>query len=279
MTAKTVTASSRPSTTGAVDEIEEIGPPPKSSRRMWIRLISIVVVFASWEILGRQVNPLFMSYPTAIIQAAVQLMSTGELQRAFMESMTTLLVGFVSASLLGIGIGLAIGRYKDVEAATDWVINALYATPLVAVVPLVVLWLGLGWEAKLFIVLKITIFPVLINTSAGVRNVPAQLIELGNAFAATERQIFTKIILPAAVPYMMTGLRLGIGRALIGMVVAEFFTAITGLGAMIVKYGNQYNTAAMFVPIFILMLMGILLTFGVRRLEDRIAPWKATQSD
>lgn len=261
------------------DAIEEIGPPPKSSRTMWIRLASIVIVIVGWELVGRQVNPLFMSYPTAILRAAAQLVSTGELQRAFIESMTTLLIGFVTASFLGIALGLAIGRYRDVEAATDWIINALYATPLVAVVPLVVLWLGLGFEAKLFIVVKITIFPVLINTTAGVRNVPAQLIELGNAFAATERQIFTKIILPSAVPYMMTGLRLGIGRALIGMVVAEFFTAITGLGAMIVKYGNQYNTAAMFVPIFILMLMGILLTFGVRRLEDRIAPWKVTQAD
>jgi ABC-type nitrate/sulfonate/bicarbonate transport system permease component len=207
------------------------------------------------------------------------MVASVELQAAFMQSMLTLIVGFVSASVIGIALGLAIGRYKDVEAATDWVVNALYATPLVAVVPLVILWFGLGWEAKLFIVIKITIFPVLINTSAGVRNVQQQLIELGNAFAANERQIFTKIILPASVPYMMTGLRLGIGRALIGMVVAEFFTAITGLGAMIVKYGNQYNTAAMFVPIFVLMLMGVLLTAGVRRLEDRIAPWKAHKSE
>lgn len=263
--------------TGTV--IEEIGPPPKSNRARYIRLASIVFVILGWEIAGRQVNPLFMSWPSAIVEAAWRMLQTGELQEAFLQSMVTLVVGFVAASILGIILGLAIGRYRDVEAATDWVINALYATPLVAVVPLVILWFGLGWEAKLFIVIKITIFPVLINTSAGVRNVSAQLIELGNAFAANERQIFTKIILPASVPYMMTGLRLGIGRALIGMVVAEFFTAITGLGAMIVKYGNQYNTAAMFVPIFVLMLMGILLTSGVRRLEDRLAPWKATQGD
>lgn len=258
-------------------EIEEIGPPPQSNRTRWIRLSSILFVVVGWELAGRQANPLFMSYPTAILEAATHLIATGELQRAFMESMTTLLGGFITASLLGILGGLAIGRYRDVEAATDWVVNALYATPLVAVVPLVTLWFGLGFEAKLLIVIKITIFPVLINTAAGVRNVPPALIELGNAFCANERQIFTKIILPSAVPYMMTGLRLGIGRALIGMVVAEFFTAITGLGAMIVTYSNRYDTAAMFVPIFVLMLLGILLTFGVRKLEDKIAPWKATQ--
>ena len=117
-----------------------------------------------------------------------------------------------------------------VDAATDWLVNALYATPLVAVIPLVTLWFGLGNTAKTFIVTILAVFPILINTIAGVRNVPKQLIDVGSAFAANERQIFTKIILPSALPYMMTGLRLGVGRAIIGMVVAEFFTAITGLG-------------------------------------------------
>jgi NitT/TauT family transport system permease protein len=261
------------------DKIEELGPPPRSNRTRWIRLASIAVVLIVWELAGRQVNPLFMSYPTAIGEAAIRLTATGELTGALLESLKTLLVGFFVSSLFGICVGLAIGRYRTVEAATDWLINALYATPLVAIVPLVTLWFGLGFEAKLFIVFIMTLFPVLINTSAGVRNVPASLIELGNAFAANERQIFTKIILPAALPYMMTGLRLGIGRAIIGMVVAEFFTAITGLGALIIKYGNQYDTASMFVPILVLMLLGILLSVIVKRLEDWIAPWKASQTD
>jgi NitT/TauT family transport system permease protein len=104
--------------------------------------------------------------------------------------------------------------------------------------------------------------------------VPAQLIDVANAFAANERQTFGKIILPATVPYIMTGLRLGIGRAIIGMVVAEFFTAITGLGALTVKYGNQYDTASMFVPILILMALGITLTMLVRRAEEMAAPWR-----
>ena len=185
------------------------------------------------------------------------------------------MVGFAIASVIGITLGLLIGRYKFVDAATDWIVNALYATPLVALIPLVILWFGLGDAAKLFIVSILAVFPVLINTAAGVRNVPRALIDVGTAFAADERQTFVKIIIPAVIPYVMTGLRLGIGRAIIGMVVAEFFTAITGLGALIVKYGNQYDTASMFVPIFILMLLGILLTSIVRRAEDAFAPWRA----
>jgi len=259
-------------------DIEDIGPLPQQASRIWIiRLLSVVFVIGAWEVLGRQVDPLFMSFPSAIAISAARLVSTGELFTALASSLQSLILAFIIASVAGISLGLLIGRYKSVEAATDWLVNALYATPLVAIIPLVILWFGLGNGAKLFIVTILAVFPILIHTIAGVRTVPPQLIELGNAFAANEREIFTKIILPSALPYMMTGLRLGIGRAIIGMVVAEFFTAITGLGALIVKYGNQYDTATMFVPIFVLMLLGVTLSIAVRRAEQWIAPWRYTE--
>jgi ABC-type nitrate/sulfonate/bicarbonate transport system permease component len=263
----------------AADEIEELGPPRGSQRGAVIRLVAVIVVVAGWEVFGRQIEPLFMSYPTAIGTAAVEMIRSGELPAALLESLSTLLLAFFISSVIGIGLGLLIGRYRSVEAATDWLVNALYATPLVAIIPLVVLWLGLGFSAKLFIVVILAVFPILINTAAGVRNVPQPLLDVGFAFDATERQLFTKFILPASLPYMMTGLRLGVGRAIIGMVVAEFFTAITGLGALIVKYGNQYDTASMFVPILTLMLLGVTLTAVMRRIESSIAPWKDLQGD
>lgn len=263
---------------GALADIEDIGPLPQQASRIWIiRLLSVVFVIGAWEVLGRQVDPLFMSFPSAIAVSAARLVSTGELMVALASSLQSLILAFIIASFAGISLGLLIGRYRSVEAATDWLVNALYATPLVAIIPLVILWFGLGNGAKLFIVTILAVFPILINTIAGVRNVPPQFIELGNSFAANEREIFTKIILPSALPYMMTGLRLGIGRAIIGMVVAEFFTAITGLGALIVKYGNQYDTATMFVPIFVLMLLGVTLSIAVRRAEQWIAPWRYTE--
>jgi ABC-type nitrate/sulfonate/bicarbonate transport system permease component len=262
-------------TTEELESAEVIGPPARAKSVVWlVRLVSIVVVLSAWEFFGRKVDPLFMSYPTAIIKAGATLIANGELFLALQSSVRTLLVGFASASLIGVVIGLLIGRYKYVDAATDWLVNAMYATPLVALIPLVVLWFGLGDVAKLFIVTLLGVFPMLINTSAGVRNVPAALIDVSTAFAASERAVFLKVILPSAVPYMMTGLRLAIGRCIIGMVVAEFFTAITGLGALIVKYGNQYDTASMFVPILILMTMGITLTSLVRRAEEYFAPWR-----
>jgi ABC-type nitrate/sulfonate/bicarbonate transport system permease component len=239
-----------------------------------IRILSIIAVLIGWELLGREVNPLFMSYPTAILQAARVLVANGELLDAIRSSLTTLLIGFVGASVIGAALGLLIGRYRYFDAATDWFVNALYATPLVALIPLVVLWFGLGDAAKLFIVTLMAMFPVLMNTATGVRSVPRSLIDVSTAFAANEWQVFVKIILPASAPYMMTGLRLGIGRAIIAMVVAEFFTSLTGLGALIVKYGNQYDTASMFVPILVLMLLGIGLTSIIRRMEESLAPWR-----
>ena len=256
--------------------VEDLIPASRSRRKVWlVRLLSIAFVLTAWEIGGRYVNPLFMSYPSAIAQAAVAMARSGELLEALKSSMLTLLIGFATAALVGVVMGLLIGRYRYVDAATDWLVNALYATPLIAVIPLVILWFGLGDAAKLFIVTILAVFPVLINTASGVRNVPTALIDVGTAFAANERQVFLKIILPAVLPYIMTGLRLGIGRAIIGMVAAEFFTAITGLGALIVKYGNQYDTASLFVPILILMVLGVALTALVRRVEEMFAPWRS----
>jgi NitT/TauT family transport system permease protein len=259
-----------------VAEPEPVVDQHARNRRKYrlIRLVSILVVLGAWELVGRQIDPLFMSYPSAVVQAAYKLTISGELPSALVSSLLTLALGFAIAAVLGVVAGLLIGRYKTVEVATDWLVNALYATPLVAVVPLVILWFGLGFSAKLFVVVLLAIFPVLINTASGVRNVPPALIDVGAGFAATEWQVFTKVILPASLPYTMTGLRLGVGRAIIGMVVAEFFTAITGLGALVIKYGNQFDTASMLVPVLVLMLLGVGLTAGLRQAEARIAPWK-----
>lgn len=271
--------------TGAPAEelLETLEPEDVSAKRKRrytiIRWCSIVFAFAIWEIFGRQVNPLFMSYPSKIVLAAVSLTQAGVLQAALLESLRTLVLGYALGAAFGVLAGLAVGRYREVEAAVDWLINALYATPLVALIPLVILWFGLGFQAKLFIVFLFTLFPVLINTSIGVRNVSRSLIDVGVAFVANEHQIFTKIILPASLPYIMAGLRLGIGRAIIGMVTAEFFTAISGLGGLVVKYGNQFRTDEMLVPVIILMILGVLLTGAVQRAETLIAPWKSTDNN
>jgi ABC-type nitrate/sulfonate/bicarbonate transport system permease component len=263
--------------------LETIGPDDLFAKRkrryIIIRTCSIIFAFALWEVFGRQVNPLFMSYPSKIVLGAISLIQAGQLQAALLESLRTLVLGYVGGAVFGVLVGLAVGRYREVEATLDWLINAFYATPLVALIPLVILWFGLGFTAKLFIVFLFTLFPVLINTSIGVRNVNRSLIDVGVAFVANERQIFTRIILPASLPYIMAGLRLGIGRAIIGMVTAEFFTAISGLGGLVVKYGNQFRTDEMLVPVIILMCLGVILTGSLQRAEQLIAPWKSNENN
>lgn len=240
-----------------------------------ITTASILVVLIFWELVGRQMNPIFSSYPTAIIrQFGVQLRS-GLLIEALFDSLQPLLLGFLLAAVIGIPVGLLVGRYRVADAALGVYVTAGYAMPLVALIPIFMLWFGLGFTVKVVIVIVMTVFPIVINTRAGVRAVPKAMIEVGTSFMAGEFAIMRKIILPATVPHVMTGLRLGIGRAVIAIVIAEFFTAIGGLGGQIILAGQRFDTAGLFVPVIVLMALGVGLTRLVGWLETKVAPWAA----
>ena len=242
-------------------------------KNSYITIISTIVILLIWEVLGRQINPLFASFPTAIAEAGWEMLLDGSIITGFITSVQPLIVGYALAAVVGIPIGLLVGRYGVLEAAFGIYITAGYATPLVALVPLFVLWFGLGFTVKVAIIFSLTIFPIIINTWAGVQSVPKSLIEVGTAFVASQSQIMRKIVVPATIPHIMTGLRLGVGRGVIGMVIAEFFTAISGLGAIIIQTGNSFKTADMFVPIIVVMALGIGLTALVGVLERKVAPW------
>jgi ABC-type nitrate/sulfonate/bicarbonate transport system permease component len=242
-------------------------------KNSYITIISTIVILLIWEVLGRQINPLFASFPTAIAEAGWEMLLDGSIITGFITSVQPLIVGYALAAVVGIPIGLLVGRYSVLEAAFGIYITAGYATPLVALVPLFVLWFGLGFTVKVAIIFSLTIFPIIINTWAGVQSVPKSLIEVGTAFVASQSQIMRKIVVPATIPHIMTGLRLGVGRGVIGMVIAEFFTAISGLGAIIIQTGNSFKTADMFVPIIVIMALGIGLTALVGVLERKVAPW------
>ncbi len=242
-----------------------------------VRAASIVVVIALWEIFGRQVNPLFLSYPSAIGRAFLQVVVTGEFQRSALGSLHVFAVGLSAALVLGIAIGLLMGRYRLAEYLLDPYVYALDATPRVALIPLLLLWFGLGNSSKIAIVFLSGLFPVLMNTFSGVRTVSAQLVEVGRAYGAGEGKLFTKVILPAALPFIMAGIRLAVGRALIGIITAEMFTAVTGMGALLVRYSSALATDKFFVPVILLALLGVILSNIVEKLQKRLAPWKETE--
>jgi ABC-type nitrate/sulfonate/bicarbonate transport system permease component len=242
-----------------------------------VRALSLALTLGVWEWYGRGVDPVFMSYPTAILQAIPAMIASGELPRAFLSSVTGLVVGLALAILFGTLVGLLMGRYRLVDQILDLQINALYATPNVALIPLLILWFGLGLLSKIVIIFLAGFFPIIVNTYAGVRNVGRGMVEVALAEGANEAQIFTKIVIPASLPFITTGVRLAMGRAVVAMVVAELFTALSGLGGSIMNYGNAFKTDKLFVVIIVLALLGVSLTESVRWLERRLAPWKETE--
>jgi NitT/TauT family transport system permease protein len=238
-----------------------------------IRVISLVVVLGAWEYLGRHINPVLFTYPTAVGTAATKMIASGELWKYLSQSLIVLFAGLGLATVFGIALGLVMARFWVVDVALDTYITALYSIPSVALVPVLVLWFGFEITAKIAVVFLFTFFPIVINTHQGVKNVDAHLTEVGRAFRCSERQLWIHIVLPAAVPFIVTGLRLAIGRGLIGMVLADLYTAITGIGYLISRYASIYRTDAMFVPIATLGLLGITLTSLLRFIEKRVAPW------
>lgn len=242
-----------------------------------IRAASVTVFLILWEIYGRRTDPILLAYPTAIARAAFDLIISGELLRQLAVSLEGLTVGFGASLILGVGLGLIIGRSRIVEAFLEPHIDALYATPQVALAPLLMMWFGLGFTVKAAMIFLFAFFPILINTAIGVKNVSASMVEVGQAYLASERQILLKVVFPAALPFIMAGVRLAVGRALVGMIVGELFTAITGLGAMLSLYGNTFETAKMFVVIILLGVLGVGLIRAAQALESRMARWKETE--
>ncbi len=262
------------------DTHKDVAVPPEAVEkrplpRWLITLGSIVALLLFWEIVGRQVNPVFGSYPTAIAVAFWELLVTGQLWSALFESLQPFVLGYGLAIVIGVPLGLLIGGFRVAEAALGIYVTAGYAMPLVALVPLLILWLGLGFAVKVAVVFLMALFPITINTWLGVVAVPKTLIEVGKSFVAPDLVILRRIVLPATLPYIMAGVRLAVGRAVVAMVIAEFFTTISGLGAVIINSANNFDTATMFVPIIILMLMAIGLNWLIGWVERRVAPWQA----
>lgn len=243
--------------------------------RWMITVASVTILLIVWEIFGRRINPVFGSYPSAIAEAFWELVVTGQLWSALYESLRPFVVGYALAILIGVPLGLFIGGFRAAEASLGLYITAGYAMPLVALVPLLILWLGLGFAVKVAVIFLMSLFPICINTWLGVTAVPKTLIEVGKSFVAPDTVILRRITLPATLPYIMAGIRLAVGRAVVGMVIAEFFTTISGLGAVIINSANNFDTATMFVPIIILMMMAIGLNWLIGFVERRVAPWQA----
>ena len=243
--------------------------------RWVVTVASLAVFLLIWEILGRHINPIFGAPPSAIFDAFLVLLHNGKLAAALFQSLQPFVVGYAAAIVIGVPLGLVIGRFWVAEAAIGIYVTGGYAMPLVALVPLLILWFGLGFEVKAAVIFLMAIFPICINTWLGVKAVPKTLIDVGKSLVAPNAVILRRIVLPATLPYIMAGIRLAVGRAVVGMVIAEFFTQISGLGGIIINAGNNFDTATMFVPIILLMILAVGLNYLIGWFERVVAPWQA----
>jgi NitT/TauT family transport system permease protein len=241
-------------------------------------LTTLVVVVGAWEILARTVltNRLFFAPPSEVALAAMHLWQTGELQRHIWVSFSELIYGVLIAIFVGTAIGIVVGVSQRVREYTEIYITALYATPLVAVAPLLILWLGIGMASKVAVVFLTAVFPILINTVSGVRATEALLIEVAQSFCATRGQIIAKVMLPSALPFVLTGIRLAIGRGIVGVVVGEVFGSQAGLGFLILTSGQTFDVPTLFTGIITLAIAGVGLTFAAQLFERRALRWRRT---
>jgi NitT/TauT family transport system permease protein len=248
---------------------------PWRERASLYRYGFVVAILIVWEMIAPFISPIFFTSPSKIAVAFYETTVSGELPYFLVQSLEVMVYGLVTAVVVGIPLGVAMARIRRLDWALDLPINALYAMPLVAVVPLLVLWFGIYLKAKIIVVFLFAVFPILINTYQGVRECDKGMIEVAQSFRSSEWRMWQDVLLPFAVPYIIAGLRLAIGRGLIGMIIAEFYTTISGLGFMITKYANVFEMDKTFVPVIVLMVLGVSLTTLLKWFGRRIAPWSA----
>src|SRR5579864_3791513 len=257
----------------------EVAPAPQidaqALRGRFAGLLSVAGGLLLWELISRVLidNALFLAAPSQIALAIYNLTITGQMGHHIAISAIEFVLGYAIACALGIALGLVMASSDTAKQACQPWVSGLYATPTVALAPLFILWFGIGIWSKVLVVIFLVLFPVAINTEAGLRTTSDRLIEMLRSFGATPRQIFFKVSLPSAVPFILAGLKIGIGRGLIGVVVAELFGSRAGLGRLISQSSDAFNMPELFAGVVVLAIAGIVMTAGFAWLETRVVPW------
>jgi NitT/TauT family transport system permease protein len=248
----------------------------RPSERLAFGVLGFAVIISLWEAVSRLgfVKQAVLSRPTAIVDSAITDMTNGVIWPHLQASAVEYFLGFGVALLVGIPIGLAIGMFRRLNYLLDPWLSAIYATPTVAIVPLIIIILGIGIETKIFVVFLEAIFVVTVSTMAGVHAADAVYHDVAESFRASGWTRFKTVILPASVPYILTGARLGTGRALVGVVIAEFLASNGGIGFYISLNGSLLQSSRVYFGIILLGILGMVLGEAVRTLERRFERWR-----
>ena len=240
-----------------------------------LRLAVALALVALWALLSRVTDGNIVPSPAATAVAAVDLVQSGQLPRAMAQTLSVYLVGYAAAAAGGVAMGLVLGGVPRLGLVMEPYVFALTATPRVAFIPLIIVLLGLGLEAKAMIVFLGAVMPILVNTYSGVRAPDEDLVEMARSAGAGPLQIFRHVLLPGALPFIVTGLRLGATIGLINTIVAELYTAVQGLGGLLAIYGNSFRMAPYFVVVLTLAALGALVAHLLRLAETRMTQWRS----
>jgi NitT/TauT family transport system permease protein len=238
--------------------------------------ISILVGLVIWEILTRLLleNELLIPPPTSVIRTFWNLTFSGQLNKHFAATLIEFSYGFTTACIFGIVIGYFMGMHKWFDEIMDPWIATLYSIAIITVVPLIIIWFGIGMISKVIVVFKITAVAIILNTAAGIKNLDPVWIELAKSLRLSTWETTYKIRFPGALPYIITGMRLGVGRALLGVVVAELMAANAGLGYMLRDSSETWDSPKLFVTVILLAAIGLVSFNLIKRLEQKMAPWR-----
>jgi NitT/TauT family transport system permease protein len=269
------------SPTGTVSKPRVAEPPAgpsalKRNEKWLLGTVSMALFLMLWEaaVALQWVNPLFTSSPSRIALAGYAMFADGSIFEHIEVSAHEFAVGYGLAILIGVPVGILMGWYSRVDAVLEPFVSALYATPRIALLPLILIWLGIGIASKIAIVFLGAVFPILVNTVTGVRTVDADFIKVARSFGCNDRQMFLTVVLPSSVPMLLAGLRLGLGHALVGIVVGEMYGATKGLGFLIATAGARFQTDQVMVGIILIAGAGMILTELLRLAERRFERWR-----
>jgi NitT/TauT family transport system permease protein len=262
---------------GDPDEVEEeserlFGLFPRSRL---IQIAAIIIFLVVWHIVSLIIPPIFFSSPLDTAYALVDVIVSGRIIEYFQETFSAYFFGFCLAVGFGVPFGIVVGYFRSLRVALDPFISAAYATPRVTLVPLIVIWFGIGATSRIVYIFLSAVFPCIINVMQGVAYTEKDLLEVGHAYCATKSQMITKIVLPNAIPYIAVGVRLASIRSMIGVITAEMFLQAVGLGGAILRYGDVFRTDYLLALVVVVALIATTLSLGTKKIEEKVTSWRA----
>jgi ABC-type nitrate/sulfonate/bicarbonate transport system permease component len=252
----------------------------RQRRRVLIAQVAIALaLILGMQLLNLVAGNLVMPSPLSVLRQGIEMWSDGTMLRALWESLVVLGAGFTLAAISGVVVGVLLGGFPFMDRVSAPFVTAINSTPGAAFIPLIIVWFGLYTEAKIVLVWQAAVFPILINTTSGIANANRDLTEMAQSFGASRRVLFWQVMVPDALPAILSGLRIGAAISTVGTVIAELTMAQSGLGGLMITAGNRFQMDRYFAVVIVLMALGTLITVGLGQIERRYARWRVTLTE